>query len=152
MWCKGDGTLLLLMGGFHSVMRRRWRRWRVQINKANPFPSLNVLIAPAAVWDIKIVWEKSSFWYLGCLTTLGNETNASKPMLHRRHPLLSCMTHKIYPEICTVHPFLLHTGLARHCRDVTAAAHLLLGFVFNYCQGGTHSPAHQLDKYLTAVP
>lgn len=26
------------------------------------------------------------------------------------------------------------------------------GFVFNYCRRGTHSPAHQLDKYLTAVP
>lgn len=54
MWCKGDGILLLLMEGFHCVMRRRWRRWRVQINKANPFPCLNVLIPPAAVWDIKI--------------------------------------------------------------------------------------------------
>lgn len=51
MWCKGDGMLLLLMGGFHCVMRRSWR---VQINKANPFSSLNVLIPPAAVCDIKI--------------------------------------------------------------------------------------------------
>lgn len=66
MCCKGDGMLLLLMGGFYCAMRRRWRRRRAQINKANPFPSPNMLIPPAAVWDIKMIWEKGSFWYLGC--------------------------------------------------------------------------------------
>lgn len=124
MWCKGDEMLRLPMGGFHCVTRDRWRRWRVQINKANPFPSLNVLIPPAAVWNIKIIWEKGSFWYLGCLTIVGNETNTSKPPSHSHHPLFSCMTYKIYQEICIVHQLLLHTGLSRHCRDVTAAAHL----------------------------
>lgn len=54
MWCKGHGMLLLLMAGFHCVMRRRRRRtWRVHINKANAFPSLHVLIPPAAAGTLE---------------------------------------------------------------------------------------------------